>query len=399
MKILELYGSGKVGVDAGASASTVVHELANQFVRMGHQVTVADVKSKEPRLALDQNIEVIEVDVPSPIFDRPMPQGIIWWLLKKIVPANYHHYFSSLLGHYKFIKEIIPKLSLENYDVIHMHHGQQAIFVYLIYRKSYIYTNHWCYSPDDNSFYARIEKKIINSAIAAVGPGSYLKQFAPQANITIIPHGININDWIPLDSKKCRKINGDTFDDFIVIFVGMVAQVKGVHHLINAIQELSADLNRLKVYIIGSLGGAVNKTIASKYTQELMDQSKDLPVIFLGFMNNKSNEYRNYISAADIFVLPSENEAQGLVVLEALSMGKPVIVSNVGGLGEMVVKEVGYTFEKGNVSELARIIRHLYHNPKEVEHLSQNCRKYIERNFTWETIATRYLDLFESCIR
>lgn len=398
MHILELYGSGKVGVDAGASASTVVHELANQFSKMGHQVTVADVKSSEPRTALKADVEVVEVDVTSPIFKKRTSGGAIEWLSRRILPPEYAHMLSLLLGHHRFMRSVVSKLSFDDFEIIHTHHGLQAIFLKSRYRKSYIYTNHWCYSPRDISLDARIERKVINGAIAAVGPGSYLKSFAPEGNISIIPHGIDIEKWIPLDQATCRRNIGDADDDFIIVFVGLVAAVKGVHYLIDAIRELRGCCGRLKAYVIGSTGSINHDVAITTYARNLMEQSKNLPIRFCGFINNMSERFRQYLSAADVFVLPSENEAQGLVVLEALSMGKPVIVSNVGGLGEMVAKEVGYVFEKGDVQELTTIIRYLYDNSHELDWLKRNCRRYIEKNYTWKVIASRYIDLFEKCV-
>jgi glycosyltransferase involved in cell wall biosynthesis len=129
-----------------------------------------------------------------------------------------------------------------------------------------------------------------------------------------------------------------------------------------------------------------------------MKDAKDLPIQFLGFLNNASLKFRQYLSAADVFVLPSIKEAQPQAVLEALVMGIPVIASDVGGLGDMMTDEVGCVVQPGDVESLKEKICYLYDNPEIVERLRGNCRSYIERNFTWSSIAQRYIELFKRCI-
>lgn len=398
LNILEILGSGRIGVDSGASASSVVCELSNQFVRLGHNVTVADVRTEKERTNLDERVKVVEVDIPSPIHPtQPSVTGIWAWLARKIIPAKHYPYLSGMFGHYKFVRAVADELAFDDFDIIHLHHGQQAIFVLKRYRKSYIYTNHWCYSADDRSLDARIEKRIINGARKAVGLGSYLKLFAPDADVEVIPHGIELHKWIPLDQKDCREAIGESNDSFVIVFVGYVGPVKGVHLLVEAIKRLYPDLNRLKAYIIGPTGPNAETESISSYVQTLMNNAINLPVEFLGFLDNTSKQFRQYLSAADVFVLPSLNEAQGLVVLEALAMGKPVIASDVGGLGEMIGKDIGYTVTPGDIDNLAATIRYLCNNPREVDRLKSNCRSFVEHNYTWSSIAKRYIDLFERC--
>ena len=397
MKILEMLGSGLIGVDSTASASTVICELSNQFVRRGHNVSVADVRSDRKRRHLDPRIEVIEIDVPSPIYSsQPVITGIYEWIARKIISRSNYLYLSDLIRHHRYVKAVASKLSFDDFDIVHVHYARQAIFLRKKFCRSYFYTNHWCYQAGDRSLDARIERMVIKRARKTVGLGSYLKRFAPEEDIEIIPHGIELENFIPLDKIKCRETIGESKDTFIIVFVGFVGRIKGVHTLVGAISHLFPELNKLKAYIIGPTGPNAEKTGISNYAQKLMDDSKDLPIRFLGFLNNTSLAFRQYISAADVFVLPSLNEAQGLSALEALAMGKPVIASDVGGLGEMITEEVGYVVKPGDVSDLSMKIRHLYNNPEEVEKLERNCRNYVERNYTWRSSALRYIELFKS---
>ena len=79
-------------------------------------------------------------------------------------------------------------------------------------------------------------------------------------------------------------------------------------------------------------------------------------------------------------------------------MGIPAIVSDVGGLGEMINKEVGYTFKPEDTEELTQIIQYLYNDSEQLEKLQKNSREYVEKNYSWKSVALRYIDTFRSCI-
>jgi glycosyltransferase involved in cell wall biosynthesis len=307
-------------------------------------------------------------------------------------------YLSGLFAHYRFVGEVASKLRLNDYDIIHVHHGQHAIFLLKLYRKPYVYTNHWQYSPGDNNLDARIERIVIRGAKTAVGLGSYLKLFEPMANHAIIPLGIDTQKWKPLERKECRDALGISEKEFIITFVGSVIPRKGVEVLLKAFKSLSGQSYSQRLYIIGNLSDNKFSGNVGNYARKLMEQAKDSPVYFTGLMDNNSIDFRRHLSAADVFVLPSRSEAQGRVVLEALSMGIPVIASEVGGLGEMINKEIGYTFRPGDHEELTKILQHLCNDSRQLKILQKNCRSYVEKRYSWKSIAMRYIDVFRKNI-
>ena len=202
-------------------------------------------------------MKVFEANVPSPRDTDIKNPGILNKLVRKILSFFHLHrhyrYLCGLFAHYKYVREVASKLRLDDYDIIHVQHGQHAIFLLKIYRKPYVYTNHWQYSPNDKDLDARIERMVIRGARTAVGVGRYLKLFEPLANHVIIPHGIDPEKWQPLGRKECRDILGISEKDFIIIFVGSVDYRKGVDILLKAIRSLTPQLEHLRVYIIGNL--------------------------------------------------------------------------------------------------------------------------------------------------
>jgi glycosyltransferase involved in cell wall biosynthesis len=123
--------------------------------------------------------------------------------------------------------------------------------------------------------------------------------------------------------------------------------------------------------------------------------AKELPVRFLGFISNRELRFRQYLAAADVFVLPSRSEPQGLVVLEALAMGTPVIGSATGGIPDMVSDEVGYLFPPGIAGALAACIRTAHDDPAGLRVRQAAAREHVLRSYSWDAVADRYLVAFE----
>jgi glycosyltransferase involved in cell wall biosynthesis len=121
-------------------------------------------------------------------------------------------------------------------------------------------------------------------------------------------------------------------------------------------------------------------------------------VDFKGFVSNQPQEFQAYLSAADLFVIPSLFEPQGVVVLEALSMGLPVVASETGGIPHMVTENVGSLFEPGNYYELAKQIKYFYNDRDKLESMRRHCRPHIEKNFTWRLCAEQHIKAFKEII-
>lgn len=405
MRILELLGSGVVGTEEGVSNSLDVLELCNHFVRLGHEVVMADVRSTKCRTLLAAGVKLVEVDTPPAIDTLGKPRHLgkfaqgVWDLLSRYRHSRAVAYKTwEMLGHYRYLRAVASRLSLDNFDIIHCHDGKQALLLQKLYRRPYVYSNHWHFMPGDSTINARIERIIVKGAQVAVGLGGYLKQFAPEGNIEVIPNGIDLEKWRPLDQKTAREALGLSETDFILLFIGNVDERKGADILIEAVRLLAPEIRRLKLCVIGPLGQSVDGTSIDDCAKCLMDQARELPVKFLGFLNNTSLEFQRYLSAADVFVLPTRSDAQPRVVLEALAMGKPVIASDVGGVGEMVTEEVGHLFQAGDSPALASKISDLYENPAKLETMRSSCRSYVEREYSWGTAAERHIAAFEGCI-
>ena len=196
-----------------------------------------------------------------------------------------------------------------------------------------------------------MERQAIRGSRLTIALGDYLARSVPDADITTIPNGIAANEWDVIDRSNARRVLGIDERAFVVLFVGRIAHVKGVDILLDAVKSLAPSLTNLRAFAIGSLSGSFDTRDdhLDPYAQQLLEAARGLPVQFLGFISNRTLEFRQYLAAADVTVVPSRHEPQGNVVLESLIMGTPVIGSDTGGIPDMVSADVGYLFRPGDV--------------------------------------------------
>lgn len=164
------------------------------------------------------------------------------------------------------------------------------------------------------------------------------------------------------ERKKLRKELGLQEDDFVVLYVGRLIQVKGILELMQAV--LSIDDNHVKLLCIGSAN--FGKWAFSSYERKiknLAEYNKDR-IIFTGYVDNA--EVYQYASVSDVQCVPSLwEEAAGLVVIEAMAEGLPTIVTKSGGMIEYVNADTTLIVERDDlVANLKRAILFLKENPK-----------------------------------
>ena len=189
------------------------------------------------------------------------------------------------------------------------------------------------------------------------------------------------------ERKKLRKKLGLQEDDFAVLYVGRLIQVKGILELMKAV--LSIDDKHVKLLCIGSAN--FGKWAFSSYERKVKKLAKDNSerIIFTGYIDN--GELYKYSLLADVQCVPSLwEEAAGLVVVEAMAEGIPTIVTNSGGMVEYINENTTLIVERGNiVGNLKKGIMYLKEYPEIRRQMSENAKiqskKYDEtiyyRNF------------------
>jgi glycosyltransferase involved in cell wall biosynthesis len=397
MQILQVALSGTIGTSRMGPVSTDILELSNHFVALGHDVTVADVRCTEKRSTLDPRVRLLELDgLPQSLAatmrsSKALAQWTIW--------RNYH----------KLVKQMMRRLDVAQFDVVHFHASVPGFLAQRLYSLDNVfYTAHtptWSLDPDSTrSPLSRLvewtDRQVIRHSQLTIGLGRYLAEAVPGANVTVIQNGINLERWPVLDRTEARKALGVPDESFVLLFVGRLAPVKGIETLLEATRMLAPSLPELRVRIVGPMSGsfdARDQNVAP-YALRLQELARDLPAEFLGFVSNVSPEFRQHLAAADVFVLPSRSEPQGMVVLEALAMGTPVIGSTSGGIPDMVSSDVGFVFPAGDADALAAAIMEAHDDRERLDAMRSVARDRVRTEYRWDRVAKRHLTAYRNAL-
>jgi glycosyltransferase involved in cell wall biosynthesis len=392
LRILEIATSGTVGTLDMGPVSTTVSALANGFARAGHSVTVSDRPSRQARAGLDSRIDVVTVPVSN---DRPRR------LTLPAVGLRLYIWWDTL----RYLWSLRRRLKLETFDVVHVHDETLACLLSLVIPGRFYYTSHtsiWALKREQGErlslgerLDAAIESFAIRNSRATIALSDYLAAQIPGAPIETIAHGIEARNWQPLDRATSRMALGMSCDDFVVVFVGRLHPQKGLDVLIEAVRRICADRPRFQLFVIGSQGGHYNaRECPSVYAIDLLRRAVGAPIRFVGFLDHHSVELRQYLSAADVAVVPSRHEPFGYVALDALAMSLPVIASRTGGLAQTITDDVGLLVPPGNVSALALAMGTAHDEPLRLLAWSGKCRARVEYVYSREQSVARHLTLF-----
>ncbi len=172
----------------------------------------------------------------------------------------------------------------------------------------------------------------------------------------------------------------------IILFVGRLIEAKGLDDLVRAYRIVREKFREVELRIVGD--GPMGERI------EKMAKEFELPVTLTGFKSGKAleEEYKN----ASVFVLPSkpdkigQTETLGVVTIEALSYGVPVVASNIGGIPDVIKDgKTGLLFEPGNYKELAEKILTLLESSYLAKNLVSTGQRHVKDNFYWDKIVDR----------
>lgn len=226
-----------------------------------------------------------------------------------------------------------------------------------------------------------------------------LRYGAQPSRVQIVPLGVDRQLFHPIPPDEAKRHLGLAPDERIVLFVGRIEPLKGIDTLLRAMQRVftawPAGQNYPELAVIGG-DANVPREQMSREMARLQDMSRSLGlerlVSFLGRRRQELLPY--YYAAADVVVIPSYYESFGLVALEAMSCGTPVIASRVGGLSFTVAEGIsGYQVPGGDDAALAdRILRVL--GDDDLRRRLGSQAEQISACYGWPDIAGRLEDIF-----
>ncbi|MCW4024852.1 MAG: glycosyltransferase family 4 protein [Candidatus Bathyarchaeota archaeon] len=214
----------------------------------------------------------------------------------------------------------------------------------------------------------------------------------PKEKIRLVPNGVDTEKFKPqpvnVELKRSLGVDGKP----CALFVGNLVPRKGLPFLIEAARKVTQQIKDAQFLIVGD--GPQKSTLKTQI------QNHYLTGHFHFLDNIPDTQLQAFYNLADLFVLPSIQEGQGIVLLEAQACGKPVVAFDVGGVNEAVQNgETGFLVEGGNVNELANALVKLLADRTLGEKMGFVGRRFVEENFTWDLCAQRMLDVYREALR
>ncbi len=215
----------------------------------------------------------------------------------------------------------------------------------------------------------------------------FLYKFSPLPTFnTFKKRQLNKADAI---SELNSNLNADIrLEDTVLLFFGLVREYKGLKHLLRAIPLLNGQQGNIRLIIAGSFGDDKPEYL------NLINESNIADMVLLKDDYIPDNEVDRYFEASDLVVLPYESATQSAVVQTAFGFEKPVLVTNVGGLPDVVDHmKTGYVIEPQNPKAIADAIDDFIENQR-YEEMHQNVINASDR-FSWDYMVDSIEELYE----
>lgn len=206
---------------------------------------------------------------------------------------------------------------------------------------------------------------------------TFLEQGVPGEKIIQVPFGVDLSNFLP--APKQDKV-------FRIIYCGRVTISKGVHYLLQAFSDLN--LPNSELWLVGTI---------SEDMKLNMKRYSSTNICYQGHV--KENELYKYYSESSVFCFPSLDDGFGMVIVQAMACGLPVIcTTNTGGKDIMRDGRDGIVVPIRDVEALKEKIVYLYENPDLRKEMGQSARKRVQSGFSWKDYGEKMLAEYEAVL-
>ena len=376
MKILMLTWEYPPRVVGGIAR--VVYDISRTLLKDGHDVTVVTYREGDtPYFEDDKGVKVYRVD--NYMIN---PNNFIDWIMQ----LNFNMVAK--------VNEIMKEQG--EFDVIHAHDWLVAYAAKTLknsYNIPIVSTIHATEAGRNSGIHDETQRYINDTewmltyeSAEVIVNSNYMKNELqrlfglPYEKINVIPNGVNLNlfNGIERDYNFRRKYAMD--NEKVILFMGRLVYEKGIQHLISAMPKILEGYHDAKLVICGKGG----------MQDELQEQVNAMgignKVYFAGYMKGK--DVQKMYKAADIAVFPSTYEPFGIVALEAMLSENPIVVSDIGGLNEIVEHRVnGMKAYCGNPNSIADSILELLYDHKLCADITRKAKNKVRNEYNWSKIA------------
>lgn len=362
-----------------------MHHLAIHLKKRGHEVAIV---TNDLETGKEEELEGLGIEL------RKIP-GTVSPILG--INLTYGLKSNRELGEY-----------LKDFEVIHSHHAFTPLALKAVKAgrnlgKAVLLTTHSISFSHESrlwealgitiplfSHYLGFPHEIIAVSRAAE---AFIRHFT-DAPVRVIPNGVDDDVFRPLSEGEKERLKGELgIEGRVVLYVSRMSPRKGPHILLNAFQNLSKEMDDVTLVMAGS----------GEMLPFLRAQAKflgiDDRVRFLGYVDDSL--LPRLFGMADVFVLPSTTaEAFGIVILEAMAAGVPVVATDVGGIPEIIMNsESGLLVPPGNELELRNAIQKLLLDEELAKRFGSNGRRAVEERYSWKKVTEGIEKAYENVMQ
>lgn len=385
---------GELGTKDTGGMNVYIRELAGELGKRGHRVDIY-TRVHDPRdpqvIHLNDNARVIHL--------RAGKNGY----MHKLAIYPYLDDFTGALE--SFVRE-------ENlhYDLIHSHYwmsGQVGQWAQARWRVPHMLMFHTLGAVKNTTgvgekeplLRIKTERQLVEHChrliTATEREKEELIQFygAKPEKMSVIPCGVNMDLFRPVNKAFARKQLGFADDEKIVLYVGRFAALKGIDRLLKAMAKLHS-YRGLKLVIIGGDGDGTPELKAFRRLSS--DLGINDMISFVG--RAEQRDLPPYYSAADILAVPSYHESFGLVALEALACGTPVVATNVGAMNRVIASgKTGRVVAESSPAAFGEAILEFVVKQRHELESQETIRNSVE-HLNWPHVAEAMITEYESML-
>jgi Glycosyltransferase len=213
----------------------------------------------------------------------------------------------------------------------------------------------------------------------------YEKKWGVQ--VDYIPNGVD--NSLPLDHKVALHLLKQivVYDEYLLFSAGRIDSTKGCHTLLEAFLQIETDM---KLIVVG------DDKADPQYGIQLKEMAKDdKRVCFIPFIADKGSLF-GILKKARVFVFPSEVEAMSMALLEAASLGVPIICSDIPANQAVLKPGQALFFTTGDAGDLKEKLGWAIEHPTDMKEMGLRAQEWVKKNFSWDEIAKRYDRLYRS---
>jgi glycosyltransferase involved in cell wall biosynthesis len=296
-----------------------------------------------------------------------------------------------------FFLSALHALFFEDFDLVHLHNAEAGVVIPILrLRFKVVATSHGLgYTLDKWSALAKFFLRLAdypflfcaNRVTSVSMPTARYYQDTYHREVIYVPNGVNINPKAEVGAARSRlNALGLSDERYIVFAAGRIIPTKGCHTLLDAWRQVNGDARLLVV------GDSEQVPAYGRQLREAADER----VVFVPFITS-DEELFGIIQGADLFVFPSVVEAMSIMLLEAASLGVPIICSDIPANISVLAEHTLY-FRSGDAQDLACKLRWAWENVGQMNQLASRARAWVEKEFSWDTVVEQYATLYDDMV-